>query len=417
MSLSTRPSPGRHRAPSSGLGPAFSTLWLGQAISQLGDYIALITIPTFVAFEITDNELFFGIVTAAESLPALLFGFASGVLVDRVRQRQLMILTDLIRAGAFLVLGMIGAGQIEAGRWEIVAIAFLAGTMVTTFYSALNAIIPRLVDPSEIGEANSRLAVSQQVAFVVGPALGGVVIESFGFAAAFFLNTATFLVSAITLAALGPLPLAGDRVPARFWAEAREGFAILWGDTRLRHSAMAAVLANFVVGFIEATFVLIGIKVFGYEDGTGLSTLFIAMGVGGIVGAIAAPRLIKWVGLGRVLVVGMGLYGIGFAALTYAAAGWQAYALLFIGFGGLAALNVSIATLRQTATPPAALGRVTSLFQAFAWSALPVGALVWTALAGRIGLTLVARTAPLLIIIAAIGLLRSDVWTAGRSPA
>ncbi len=412
VSIGFRPPQGRHRAPATGLGAQFSLFWVGQAISQLGDYIALITIPTFVAFEITDEEFFFGLVTAAESLPSLLFGFAAGVIVDRARKRQLMIFTDLVRALVFGALGLLAAGRLDAGPWVVIALAFVAGTMITAFNAALNAVIPRLVRSPRISDANSRLAVSQQVAFVAGPAIGGLVIEGYGFAAAFFLNAMTFVVSAITLAGIGPLPPTAEELArTSFWSEARQGFAILWETQILRYSALAAVLANFVVGFIEATFVLIGIKILGYDDGTGLSTLFIAMGIGGIAGATSAPSIIRKLGLGRVLVFGMLLYGLGFALLTYVASSWQGYVLLFIGFGGLAALNVSIATLRQTATPAHALGRVTSLFQAFAWSALPIGALFWTALAERFGLETIARTAPLLMIGAAVWLARSAVWS------
>ncbi|NIQ94340.1 MAG: MFS transporter, partial [Desulfuromonadales bacterium] len=116
---------GRHRA-GRALGARFYALWAGQTISQLGDYIAYFTIPAFVRYVITDRPLDFGLIYAAESFPTFLVGVFAGVLIDRMRLRPLMIVADLVRAGAFVVLARLAAGS-SPGVASVLAISFLVG--------------------------------------------------------------------------------------------------------------------------------------------------------------------------------------------------------------------------------------------------------------------------------------------------
>ncbi|MDH5615546.1 MAG: MFS transporter, partial [Acidimicrobiia bacterium] len=94
---------GKHREV--GIGDDFTAVWIGQTISLFGDYIAYLTIPLFL--ETLSNRAFdFGMVSAAENIPTLLFGFVGGVLLDRFRLKPILIIGDLLRASAFIVLAI-----------------------------------------------------------------------------------------------------------------------------------------------------------------------------------------------------------------------------------------------------------------------------------------------------------------------
>jgi MFS family permease len=406
----SRPGRGRHRA-AAGLGARFNSLWAGQTISQLGDYIAYFTIPAFVRYVITDQPSDFGLVYAAESFPTLLVGVLAGVLLDRLRLRSVLIVSDLIRAGAFLVLARWAAGA-PPDLVALLAISFLVGTFAATFTSALFAFVPLIVRPDQLGTANARVALSQQVAFVVGPALGGVIVGLWDYSTAFTLNAFTFVVSALSLALVGPVKRALPTAHGGYWAEAREGFSFLWDERRLRLLTASGAITNFVAGFLEAIIILIGADYFGITDSQELSLLFVAAGAGGVLGALTAGSAAKILGLGRTLVSGMLVFGIGFAVLTFAVSRWSILLVLTVAFLGLSWINIPLITMRQLYTPDHLLGRVTSASRAVMWGTLPMGSLIGTWIADRLSIVTVARVEPLFIIAFGLYLVFTPIWTA-----
>ncbi len=399
--------PGRHRRP--GLGRPFHLLWAGQTVSLLGDYVAYLTVPAFVV-TLTDEALAFGQVYALENLPTLLFGFVGGVLLDRVRLRPILIMTDLLRALAFFVLAFV-AGTEAPALGVVFLISFLVGTFAAAFTSGLYSVIPALVAQDRLASANSRLALSQQMTFVLGPVIGGVVAAMAGFRAAFLFNGTTFLVSALSVALVGPVPRP-SRPTASFFQEAKEGFVHLWSDVRLRLLTVTGSIANFVVAFLESTFVLLGTRILGISELDHLGAMFGAMGVGGVTGALSASWVGKRLGLGRSTVVGLIVYGGGFVLVTFASSALAGLILLGITFVGLSWLNVGIVTLRQLVTPAHVLGRVTAASRALMWGALPFGALLGTWVADRIGFEVMARYSPLLVVGAGVLLIASPLWNA-----
>ena len=405
---------GRHRA-ITGLGARFHLLWFGQAVSQFGDYIAYFTIPAFVRYVITSQPSDFGLIYAAESFPTFLVGVFAGVLLDRMRLRPVMIVADLVRAGAFLVLAGLATDG-PPGVPAVLAVSFLVGTFAATFTSALFSFLPVIVKPDQLGVANARVALTQQVAFVVGPAIGGVIVSLWDYSTAFTINAISFLVSALSIALVGPAMRAARSRSGGYWDQAREGFSYLWQERRLRLLTASGAVSNFVVGFIESTIVLIGADIFGITEDIGLSFLFVASGVGGVLGALTSGPVSRIFGLGRILVVGMLIFGGGFTALTHMPSQPTVLFVIMVTFLGLTWINVPLITMRQLYTPEHLLGRVTSASRAVMWSTLPAGSLVGTWIADRTGILTVARIEPLFILAFGIYLLFTPIWTATSEP-
>ncbi len=391
----------------------FSIVWVGQTISLLGDYIAYFTVPYFLT-TLSERAFDFGLLAAAENIPTLVFGFLGGTLLDRYRLRPFLVVNELLRAGAFLVLA-VAARTNDITPLALFAFAFVAGSLAASFNASLQAFVPSLVSGRRLPSANSQLSLSQQAAFLIGPLIGALIVSKAGFSVAFIVDALTFVVSAISflfLIRIAPRKLEGN---GRFFADMKEGWHHLWTEPRIKLTTLGGSLANFITGFIEATLVLIGIELLGTSDAPQLSVFYVAMGAGGIIGSLTASKLIDFIGIGRSYVLGFAMFGLGVFGLTWPSNLAAVAGILAVGFAGLVWTNVSLLTMRQLYTPAHLLGRVSAAGRALAWSTAPFGALFGTALADKIGLLTIVRIGPIVIVLFAVYLIFTVVWTADTS--
>jgi MFS family permease len=392
-------------------------LWVGQTVSQFGTYIAFLTLPFLVKdIQETTGEglrtLDFAITYALETAPALFAGLLTGVLLDRWHLRPVMIATDLLRAGAFFYLtGAYGSYGIET----VFVVAFLVGSFTTLFDGALYTMIPSLVGRRRLADANSFVSASQQANFGLGTLMAGVLtVTTGGPRLGLFINGLTFVVSAICLYWVGRVDTHRDpnETRAPFFTEAADGIRYLWSEPRLRITTLAAAVPNFVMGFIEAAIVVVFPIVIGASNEVEIGILVAAMAVGGIVGALLAPRVVRALGLGRTLTIGMTIAGGLLLAFMFTKYGALALALNVGWMFGVSLINVPLATIRQTYAKDSMLGRVISASRAIGWATLPIGALVggWLADSEKT-LIMVARIFPVLLILTALWLFTTVVWS------
>lgn len=396
---------------------AFGLLWAGQAVSQLGDYVALFAIPYFV-FTMSDNPLDFGLVHAGQDLPLILFGLFSGVLIDRWSRRSWLMWANLVQASIFVALALVAEGRLPGGLWVLVATAFVLGAMTTALQSALYAYVPWIVPSDRLATANSRLSVTGQVAFIVGPVLGGFLVERFGFLVAFGFNAATFVVGAVT-AALLPRDRRPGRPPdaAGLLAEALEGMRFIWRDVRLRLASVGAAASNVVSAFMVAILPLLAANQFASDEALEMSVIYGAFGVGGVVGALTGGWAVARLGLGRMFIIGLVVWGAGFATTTYLTSRPAVLVLFALTGFGLPWVQIAFSTLRQKVTPEPMLGRVMAGTRAVVNAAYPIGAVGLTAVATVVGEVPTSRVVPLLLVAVAIGLAVGPLARVGADPA
>ena len=397
------------------LGPRYMALWAGQTVSQFGTYIAVITIPLLVLHIQEsvgqDNILDFALAYAAETAPTLLVGLVGGLLLDRVYLRPVMITTDLLRACAFFYL----AARIgDYGVGTVFAIAFLVGSMTTLFDAALYSMIPALVPKDRLSDANSFVTASIQTMFALGPLVGGAMAFLFaGPAVGLFINGLTFIVSAWSLAYVGRVAMYQDpdAEKAPFLQEFLAGIRLIWREPRLRISTIAAAVPNFVIGFVEATLIVLAAVILGTETETQLGVLYFFLGVGGVVGALFAPSVTRLFGLGRTMTIGLGFAGVSLLVFMFTSYGVLAWVLIALFMIGISVLNIPLATIRQIYAGEETIGRVIAAARAIGWATRPVGALV----GGWLGNTeatypWVARMFPLVLIGTALWLFTTVIW-------
>jgi MFS family permease len=405
------------------LGPRYTALWVGQTISQFGNYIAVITIPLLVLYiqeaagERGTETLDLAIVYALDTAPTLLVGLIGGVLLDRVPLRPVMIATDLLRACAFFYLAA-SVGSFGVGT--VFVMAFLVGSMTTLFDASLYAMVPALVPKDRLSDANSFIFASIQGMFAFGPLVGGILAFVFETpAVGLFVNGVTFVISAWTLKWVGRVAQHGEAAPARssVLKEFAAGIRHIWQEPRLRISTISAAVPNFVMGFMEATFVVLAPVVLGTETTAQIGILFFCMGVGGIIGALVAPRLTRALGLGKTMTSGLSLAGVTLLAFMFTKYGIVAMALIALFMFGVSVINIPLATIRQTYVGEAMLGRVISASRAIGWATLPIGALV----GGWLGNTettypWIARMFPLILLGCALWLFTTVIWSDTYGP-
>jgi hypothetical protein len=397
----------------------------GQSVTLLGDYVALLALPLFVV-QLTGSALDLGLTTALETLPTLLFGFAVGVMLDRISIRWALVIADVVRAGAFGVLAVVaGAG---AGRvWMVFVVAFLVGTMTVGFDSGFQTWLPALATDESLVGINSRLQFVRTAAWTVGPPLAGVLAGAAGgFAIAFGLNAATFVVSAVIVLALAeirPRP-AVQRDP--WLASFREGIAYLWHEPRLRSATLAGTAANLAFVPMEALLVLFCRRRLGITEDAFIGWFFGGHALLGALGVMAAPAVTRRIGLGRAFVLGLGALGAGFLVLDLAAPAIEALpiwgstlAAVFpagLAVAGVSFVNVAFTTMRQQLPPPRLRGRVIAASRTLSWAGLPLGATLGGAAGQRFGVGPVYAGAAGAIVITTLLLGLTRLWREADAP-
>jgi hypothetical protein len=382
----------------------------GQAVSLFGDYIAFFSLPYFI-LALTARPLDLGLTAAAETLPMFLFGLIAGVLLDRLRNLRLALVSvDLLRAAVFVALA-IAAANGAGTRWLVFGVAFVIGTMSVFFDSGLQALMPSVVDDDMLIDVNSHLAVARMVTLSIGPLAGGMLIAfSGGFAIAFLINALTFIVSAIFLARIKVVHERPVTSREPFMDSLREGLRHLLGDQRLRWATLGGTFTNLVFQPLEALlvlFVVTEILDLPADTISDLTTVGVSIGVFyalnagiGAIGAALAPRVSATVPLGTMYVTGLFMVGGGFLALAVMRSFW-AVIPAGLAFAGMAWVNVALVTMRQRLTPPELLGRVIAASRTLAWIGLPVGAALGGMIAGYVGVIPVYVGGSALVIVIA----------------
>src|SRR5271166_6015018 len=175
--------------------PDFVNLWLGQTISNFGSGITGIALPLTAVLVLSATPVQMGILGAVDGVSALTIGLFAGVLVDRVRRRPLLLVTDLSRAGVLCtipvaaLLGMLGL-------WQLYIVAALTGMLTVLFTVAHSAYVPSLIPQESLLEANSKLAISDALAEISGPAVAGPLVQVISAPFALVFDALTFLFSA-----------------------------------------------------------------------------------------------------------------------------------------------------------------------------------------------------------------------------
>lgn len=361
----------------------FRLYWISQTASLLGDQLTLFALPWLVAAQ-GGGPFATGGLVALGFVPTLVFGFLAGALADRWPRRPVLIGCEL--AGFALVASIpLAALWGGAGLWQILLVALCAGLGRTLFHPAATAFMTEIVPEERLLGANARLTATESATEVVGPGLAGLLVGLIGASATLGFDAASFLVSALCLAAIR---VGGTRRARTEVASGHEGFwaglrhvrteASLWWST-----AMVAGL-NLFVGIWGALAILFLQRTLGLS-GLEAGLVFAANGLGSVLASIACGRLEQRLGIERLLVAGITVAGAGQVMFALAPGFGVAAAGLGLVGVGVVCVIVPAVTMRQLRTPVALLGRVQAACQTAIFGGAALGALAGGVIGTLIG--------------------------------
>ena len=226
----------------------FRLLFWGTSLSHVGDFVQAMA-QSWLVWTMTQSPLLLGVVGFCQALPRLLLGAVGGAIVDRLERRRLLVATQsLAMAQAFCFWALVYFGRIEF--WHVTALVLFLGVVNTLNQTARHSLINNLVPREDLMNAialNSSLA---NLAKIVGPSLGGVLISVIGIAGCLFVNAVSFIAIIATLLVMEfPVIKGRAKVEAPFWREVSEGYQFLRAERRLtRHPARIGRSAGLLLG-------------------------------------------------------------------------------------------------------------------------------------------------------------------------
>ncbi|HEY7848822.1 MAG TPA: MFS transporter [Ktedonobacterales bacterium] len=365
----------------------FNILWAGQTLSVLGDAFALVALPLLV-LQATGSVAQMGLVTGVNGIGQLIAGVFAGVIVDRVNRRRLMIACDVARCGLYALIPLWWALRGPA-FWLIYLVVLGASLLSMGFQVAYMTVVANLVDRAQITDANGRLQATYAIAYVVGPALAGLISARTGPVTAIGLDALSFAVSAISLMfiRLRVMPHAegsAARAAESRFSEFVAGARYLWRQPTLRAITWLTSLEALLIGGALDLFIFHLKHDLGQADSAVGLTLGLAS-VGAALGSAVAPWLRRRFGFGVNWITGFAVSGLALALVGPA----PSVALVAVFASGFtlgdtvrAILQVS---LRQELSPDYLLGRVTAAFWTIGAVPLSLGAALTAAVAQRLG--------------------------------
>lgn len=269
---------------------AYLVFWLGQAVSSMGDMIIFVALPVWV-FQLTGSKAALGLSFTAGVLPRLLLAPVAGVLVDRWDRRRTMLISDVLRSAGLVGLFFVGG---PGDVWLIYAVNFLNACVSRFYFPAKNALIPHLVGPDRLVQANSLSSVSDSAAQMVGPLMGAALIATGGPNLAVTVDLASFGVSIATLVLLGRLLSSTMDAPQVQAAGSvsgvlqglADGVRLAWRTPVIRFLLLTACLAGLAQGSLLTLLLPFLTEVLGLsEDYFGWAVA--ADGAGALLGGLA----------------------------------------------------------------------------------------------------------------------------------
>jgi len=354
----------------------FTRLWGGETIEWVTDGITALALPTLAIKLFDAGSLEMGVLWALTYVAFPVLGPYAGVMVDRWRRKTVLVGTNIIQVAA---LGSIPVAFL-LGRLNLLQLVLVALVMSITsvfFAIAYQAYLPTLISRDDLVEGNSKLEVSSSAANVVGPSIAGGLYELFGPLSVAVDAFGTLLAAMMILSIKKPEPPLLVEKNRRFWHELKVGVRVVSGTPTLLSLAACTSILNFGVGmFMPAFYLFIYNRLMFSAWQAG-----IVLGVGGlgfIVGALASPYLLRRLGLGVVLAVGLVINGFGLLSIQASVLGHTMILLVILWFLsniGSPMYNINQVSYRQTIVDDAVQGRMNATMRTFGNGAVVLGAL------------------------------------------
>ncbi len=338
----------------------YRLLFLGTSLSHVGDFVQAMA-QSWLVWTMTSSPFLLGVVGFCQALPRLLLGAVGGAIVDRVERRRLLLWTQVLAmTQAFGFWALVYFDVIQF--WHVLVLVLFLGTVNTLNQTARHSLINGLVPREHLMNAialNSSLA---NLAKIIGPSLGGILISVIGVAGCLFVNAISFLAIIVTLVIMEfPIAMSATKEEGSFWYEVTEGYYFVRDQRRL----FSVILLTYGVALVGSPYTRF-LPVFATDVLHAGPTTFGLLLAAPAIGAVMAGLGIA--SLGRVRrrmhFVAVSVYAFSLSLILFSFSRSLPLSMLFLVMVG--ASNIAIRAVAngivQMETPAHLLGRVLSLF-------------------------------------------------------
>jgi len=413
----------------------FRLLWLGEAISLLGDQFHMIALPWLV-LQLTGDAFIMGTVLALAAVPRAIFMLVGGAITDRYSSRNVMLLSNIARMILVIILATtILTGTIEMGLIYLISLLF--GLADAFYFPASQSIVPSLVPKTLLQSANAIVQGTVQISVFLGPVIAGVLIsllstsssavdgvpELSGIGIAFGFDALTFVISALTLWMMSNTFTSeqtdADDTQQSILSSIKDGFSYIRNDSLLSKVFFTSIGINFLVNGP----LTVGIPVLAdtqYPEGAAAFGIIISgFGGGALLGILMAGALPrpKSAYMGTLIMIAVSTLGMAEVALVATHSTPLATLAVAIAGAGNGYINVMIFTWIQSVTPPNMIGRMMSVFMFAGAGTAPLGHAMTGALLTISPILTFAGSGILVILLAAFMLRDKDIKAMGYAMA
>jgi MFS family permease len=360
----------------------FLLFWSTIVLSLTGVWVR-ITAQGWLVYDLTHNEFLLGLVSFCQAAPVLVASPIAGAILDRVNRRTVLLVVQIVVAGAMFVLAtLVASGQVQV--WHVMVVAVIVGTASGFDWPARLSLVPALVDARQLQSAVALNAAAFNGSRVIGPVVAGLLIASVGAALCFFLNAAMYVPFIIVLATLSvDTALPRDHRRGSPFADLIEGYRYIWRTPTIR-GLLSVDIVPLMFGISYFTLApAVARDVLGL-DSRGLGMLLAANGIGYLAGTLLVAAAGGRRGRGRVVVAGVAVYAV--LIILFARSSYPLLSgVLILALGLTNALYGTLNdTLVQTNVDEAYRGRVLAVYSMF-WGLTPIGSLEAGLLASSVG--------------------------------
>lgn len=381
----------------------------GQIVSLVGTWMTT-TATSWLVYRLTGSAVLLGVVGFAGQFPAFVAGPVAGIFVDRWNRHRLLVATQtlsMLQSFALAVLTL--SGRITIG-WILALGAFQGLVNAFDMPGRQAFVVTMIEDKKDLGNAIALNSSMVNVARLLGPSIGGVIIAAAGEGWCFLIDGFSYLAVIVALLRMHvAMPPAARGRRAGALAQLRDGFDYAFGFAPIRNIILLLALISLVGVPYSVLMPIFAGRILGGGPHT-LGFLMTATGVGALTGALALANRKSVVGLGRVIPTAAAVFGAGLIAFSFSRVLWLSMlALVVTGFGFMVHM-ASSNTVLQTIVDDERRGRVMSFYMMAFLGATPFGSLVAGTLSARIG-------APHTLLAGGMACLLAAGWFARELPA
>lgn len=387
----------------------FVTYWAGQGVSDLGDRVSELALPLIAISALGASSAEVGLLTAAIWTPQLLSLFVGAWVDQQPDKRRVLIFSDLLQGLAVATLPLVWwLGSLTLAH--VVAVAVVSGIGRTFSQTAYAPFFAALVTPDQYVEANSLLSTTRSGSFVVGPALGGAVIQVLGAPLTMVVDALSFAFAAQATGRVRVTEHPPSGHTETLVRRAVHGFGYLWRHPYLAPSLRCCTTLNFFSFVAAALVLLFASRTLGLSaDVIGLA--FGVGAVGGLAGAVLAGPISRRIGTGYTIAIGAALFSAPYAVIPMASGSTLAKAAVLalveaVSAFGIMMFDINLNALQTAVVDDELRSRVSGAFSTVNYGIRPLGAIIGGLLGGLLG---VGPT----LVIAAVGGTLSILWLIG----